>query len=227
MDTEKKDGESTEVHRSIRGLSRREMLATGVGAAAGLVGMVMLPQTAAATDGDAIRVGGVYTGSSSTQITCMVPSATLGSIPSTVAGFGYTGADPESHVGVEGRVCGGMRSGIGVYGVTESAESTGVHAADAFIDWYGTHAAGTALRVDGIARFSRSGKGSIVKGKATASVTVSRGVATDALVLVTLQNSPGSGVYLQYAQRTSSTTFRVVLNKNATTKTYFSWMVIN
>ena len=61
----------------------------------------------------------------------------------------------------------------------------------------------------------------------SATVSVPGGVSTSALVLVTLQNAPGSGVHLLYAQRSGPATFKVVLDKNAVNKTYFSWMVLN
>ena len=87
---------------------------------------------------------------------------------------------------------------------------------------------GTALRVEGRATFSRSGRASVSKRHSTRTVTVaSGGIASDALILVTLQASAGGGVYVRYARRTSATTFQVVLNKAATTSTAtFAWIIL-
>jgi hypothetical protein len=104
--------------------------------------------------------------------------------------------------------------------------------------WAANHAAGgvgllaastggTALQVQGVATFSRSGSGSIAKGHSTTTVAGLTNIGTNALILVTLQGSPGSGVYLKYAKRLASTKFQVVLNKAATAKVYFAWMILN
>ena len=86
---------------------------------------------------------------------------------------------------------------------------------------------GVALQVDGPAAFSRSGKGAILKGHATATVNVPSGVSTHALILVTLQGSAGTGRYVRYARRVSATSFRVYLSKSAAAKVYFAWFILN
>ena len=86
-------------------------------------------------------------------------------------------------------------------------------------------AGATALDVEGVAAFSRAGKGKIAKGKSFVNVTVPGGLVASALVLVTLQNA-GTGVLLWYARRISATAFTVRLNKAAATDTVFSWFVI-
>ncbi len=81
---------------------------------------------------------------------------------------------------------------------------------------------------EGKAIFKRSGRKRVSKGKSSATVTVPGGLSTSANILCTLQASAGSGVYVRYAKRTSSTTFKIYLNKRATTKTAnVAWMVIS
>ncbi len=75
--------------------------------------------------------------------------------------------------------------------------------------------------------FKRSGRKRVSKGKSSVTVTVPGGISTSANVLCTLQASAGTGVYIRYAKRTSATTFKIYLNKKATTSTaHVGWMVM-
>jgi hypothetical protein len=144
---------------------------------------------------------------------------TIGTVYSQAILAGRTGAG--LHRALEGEVY--ASAGAAAAGVRGSAVAAGQFAVLADCAAPG----GTALRVNGVASFSRSGRGSISHGHAGTTVTVPSGVATGALILVTLQGSAGSGVYLRYAKRTTATTFQVVLNKTATSKVSFAWMILN
>lgn len=85
---------------------------------------------------------------------------------------------------------------------------------------------GAALRVEGTMSMTRSGKAKISKRKQSVTVTVPGGVSTGALIMSTLQGSGGSGVYIKYAKRASSTQIKIVLSKAATSTVYVGWMVL-
>jgi len=87
-------------------------------------------------------------------------------------------------------------------------------------------ATGTALRVEGKVSMNRSGRAKIAKGKSVASVTVPGGLTAASNIICTSQNDGGSGVYIRYAKRISSTQFQIKLNKTATSNLYVAWMVL-
>lgn len=137
-------------------------------------------------------------------------------------------------VGVEGVAHGGVsrgvegsctNGGIGVYGHNNTATGvwgssntgTGVQA---------TSNTGVALEVGGIATFSRSGKAKISKGEVKRTVTVPYTLADNVMILCTLQDTGGAGVVLRYAQRTSSTQFKIVLNKACTENVYAAYLIL-
>jgi hypothetical protein len=82
----------------------------------------------------------------------------------------------------------------------------------------------TALRVQGKAVFSRSGRTYVSAGKSSRIVTLA-GVTTSSLVLVTLQTRR-TGVYVAAAVPAAGK-FTVYLNKAVTGTTYFAYMVLN
>lgn len=82
----------------------------------------------------------------------------------------------------------------------------------------------TALRVQGKAVFSRSGRTSVGAGASSRVVTMA-GVTTASLVLVTLQTRR-TGVYVAAAVPAAGK-FTVYLNKAVTATTYFAYMVLN
>ena len=123
---------------------------------------------------------------------------------------------------------------IAVYGGASdqaAAESTGVYALASLDGQYGLQAensgGGTALKVIGKAQFERSGRSSVAKGSSTKTLSGLSGIAATSMILVTLQGDAGSGVVLRYASRVSSTSFKVVLNKAATKKVTFAWLIVD
>jgi hypothetical protein len=231
MSATKKDDGGT-----ARGLTRREMLTGGAAAAAGAIVASIAPQTAMATTGETIVVDGTYQGVFGTTVKAQGKSYEDPAVCGTLAfsdiyeSYGVLGIanDPVSlqAAGVCGRT--GVPQSAAVWA---QAQAQGATALVADADAGGTAvratapADGTALDVNGVATFSRSGKGKIPKGKSYIHVTVAGGLATSALVLVTLQNT-ASGTYLSYATRISSTSFTAVLNKAATSDIYFAWFIV-
>jgi hypothetical protein len=82
----------------------------------------------------------------------------------------------------------------------------------------------TALRVQGKAVFSRSGRTYVGANRSYRVVTMA-GVTTSSLVLVTLQTRR-TGVYVAAAVPAAGK-FTVYLNKAVTASTYFAYMVLN
>ena len=208
-------------------ISRRDAIVGALALAAGAL-IASKPETARAADGDPMLVGRTIGCSGMTWVK-RTPSGSPegdtycdGLITSAI-GPGYYG-----FFGQAGTLA-GPGSG-GVFGAAGAAGQYGMWAANNAPGGVGLRAASTdgiALQVLGAATFSRSGRGSIAKGSSTATVAGLTNVGTNALILVTLQGSAGTGVYLRYAKRLASTKFQVVLNKAATAKVYFAWMVLN
>jgi hypothetical protein len=137
---------------------------------------------------------------------------------------GVAGLNNNGGTGVSGFAEGS--SAVGVVG--NSITGTGVSASSVF----GTAVAavsptGTALNVSGKTHMSRSGVGTIAIGKSSVLLTVPTGLTASSKFLVTMQQDPGSGVFVRYVSRYSSTRFKVVFNKNATRKAKFAWMVLD
>lgn len=137
-------------------------------------------------------------------------------------------------VGVEGRAQGGLSrgiegtcndGGIGVYGHSNTAVGVmGTSSSGTGVD--ASSSSGVALSVTGVATFTRSGKAKISKGEVLKTVTVSYELAENVMILCTLQDSAGSGVVLRYAQRISSTQFKIVLNKACTSSVYVAYLIL-
>jgi hypothetical protein len=208
-------------------ISRRDAIVGALALAAGTL-IATRPDVARAADGEPILAGRTMDCASTTWISCK-PGGTPSSdvyceaLMTSSAGPGFSG--------FYGRAAAIAGPGAGgVFGEGLAAGQCGVWAINGAVDGIGLKAQapnGTALRVEGPATFSRSGLGTITRKHSTATVTVPTGLAEEALILVTLQGSAGTGVYLRYAKRVTSTKFQVVLSKAATAKVYFAWMILN
>lgn len=118
---------------------------------------------------------------------------------SGIAGTAGVVGDSNTNAGVIGvsshapGVIGHSSGSDGVQGTSSHAGSSGVYGLNNAAGGWGVYAAsssGTALQVDGVASFSRSGAVSIPSGSKTATITVK--VSTASLVFANLQNSlPG------------------------------------
>jgi len=200
-------------------ISRREAIIGALALAAGSL-IAAKPERALAANGQTLTAGGmVYT--SAETILHLTPTASDTSGIRSSAIFNRFGISGDGVVqGVYGAVQPGAGTGsVGVVGMAWASGLIGMQAQH-------YQPGGTALKVEGKVELSRSGRTTLSKGHSTRTVTVASGVGTTALILVTLQSSPGSGVYLKYARRTSATTFKVYLNKAATATTTFAWMIV-
>ena len=194
-------------------VSRREAIIGALALAAGSL-IATRPEPALANDGQAMYIGAGMVSTAITSITRRV----------TPAGDDLSYAFLNHNLGDQQ---------LGVYGgvtATGGAESTGVYGLASLKGQYGVQAenadGGTALRVLGKAEFQMSGLSKVTKKHSTKTVPVPLGLSSTAMILVTLQGSGGSGVYLKYAKRVDATSFKVVLNKKATSTVTFAWMVL-
>jgi hypothetical protein len=85
-------------------------------------------------------------------------------------------------------------------------------------------ATGTALYVDGKARFRRSGKTAVAAGKSAVVVTLA-GVTTASWIIATPQTNR-AGVFVQSVVAGTGK-FTIFLNKAVSGATYVGWLVVN
>ena len=117
----------------------------------------------------------------------------------------------------------------GVHGYSDiDATSTGVHGqATSGTGIRATSATGTALRVEGKASFSRSGRARVPAGKAWVDVTVPGGIASTALCFANLTvYRAGVSVAAVRPAYPSAGKLRIYLSKALRTATYVSWIVM-
>jgi len=128
-----------------------------------------------------------------------------------------------AHSGVWGTNSGG---GYGVSGSTGGASTAGVWGVNSGtgIGVRATSSAGTALRVEGKASFSRSGKTKILAGHSSKAVSLS-GVTSGSLIFAVL-TSNRSGRYVR-AVVPGSGSFTIYLNTSVTSDSYLAWFVLN
>jgi hypothetical protein len=200
-------------------MSRRDAIIGALALAAGAL-VASKPDTAQAANYEQLAVGSNLFGTLWTAINRTSNGAISGTFHSS-ATLNYITPISNADVALNGTVWeGAVASSAGVLGRGTITGQYGVVA---------THdtAAGTALKVSGRASFSRSGKSTVTKGHSTRTVTIASGVGTGSMILVTLQGSGGTGVYLKYAKRMSATTFKVALSKAATATVTFAWMIVD
>ena len=198
-------------------LSRRDAIVGALALAAGAL-IAQKPEPALAANGSTVMVGLPHTGNLPTVLWHTV-SGNIGPVLSQAL---FAGQYNEVEYGVEGEVTtNSSGQGTGVRGLAGTVLQTGVLAQN-------TAVGGTALRVVGAASFSRSGINTIAKGTTFRTVSGLSGIGPAAKVLATLQGSAGTGVYILYAERRSTTQIRVHLNKAATTTTArFAWIILD
>ena len=199
-------------------LSRRDAIVGALALAAGAL-IASKPEVAAANSGDAI-VAGTINLSAGTTYLWRTSNGFLNPVYSEVELGGATD-NVGAHRAVSGHV--NALAGTAATGVRGSADAAGQFG----VIGENTAPGGTALRVNGRASFSRSGRHSIPKGQSAHTVTGVADIATNSMILVTLQGSGGTGVYLKYAARVSATSFKVVLSKACTSAVTFAWMILD
>lgn len=120
-------------------------------------------------------------------------------------------------------------NGSGVAGVSTGAQGVGVAGrCDTGIGVQAFTMSGTALDVRGRAKFSRSGKATVLPGRTSVSVNViGAPLDSETLILATAQ-SPGS-LFVQSAVRTGANSFTINLNSAVPPrgKVSVAWFVVN
>lgn len=179
----------------------------------------MRPEKAVAANGNTVTVGGLHTGTLPTVL-WHTASGNLGPVSAQALLAGVNSGDSVEY-GVDGEVSAvSLGTGVGVRGLAGTPLQTGVVAQN-------TATGGTALKVTGLACFSRSGRSSISKGSSSRTVSGLSNISTTSMILVTLQGDPGSGIYLRYAVRLGSTSFRVNLTAHAKKTVAFAWLILD
>jgi hypothetical protein len=220
--------------------SRRALLGAAIGAAAATVvsaierparvragsdGDVVLAEVNHATAETAILKSGSDVGAA---LWCANDGAGAGVTGDSVSGVGVSGYSIHN-TGVFGSSDEGSAvysygpKGVGVTGATVTGTGI-VGSADTGVGGHFKAAVGTALRVDGKARFSRSKRVTIRAGRSSRKVTLA-GVTTASLVFAVL-HSNRSGYYVR-AVVPASGYFTIYLNKALTSATYVAYFVVN
>ena len=199
-------------------MSRREAIVGALALAAGTL-LASKPETALAANADPVHAGGIVYASGE-SIVCLTSNGIDSGTAHSFAILNRLGNSGGAMQSVAGSIMTTAPAGsVGVLGQAWGPSQIGVRAAN-------NVPGATALKVEGKVELSRSGKATVSKGHSTRTLTVASGIDAAALILVTLQSSPGSGVYLKYAKRMTNTTFKVYLNKAATATVTFAWMVV-
>lgn len=236
------------------GVSRRALLGRALGAAAaGAAGAALLgARPVAATDGDPLLAGAATACESPTQITYDGGSA-LGAMLFLANDSAYAPEEANFPAACGGWAGAGATAGAGglangMYGYTDNAAGYGVVGANGNSQGsggagvlgitYGAGAAGvvarddggdsTALKVQGKATFTRSGRANVAAGKSYVDVVPADGLGTSANILATLQTHR-SGVWVAACRKNYPSTgkVRIYLNKvaSATNTTAVAWFV--
>jgi hypothetical protein len=220
---------------STRSWSRRALLTGAAGSAAALAAGALAPATAlAGSDGDVV-LGAENASTSPTRITNSTSGSTAFSA-SVVEGFGVVG---DGDIGVVGSGRLGVLGdsvtvhGAGVYGYGEAA-GCGVFGAvggappypagNVGVQAVATEATGIALRVDGKAKFSRSGRLAVSSGKSSVVKTLA-GVTTSSIIIAVLQQVE-TGTWIRAAVPGTGK-FTVYFNKALPSSSVVGWFVLN
>jgi hypothetical protein len=148
-----------------------------------------------------------------------------------ISGYGETGVAGSGVVGViggsatihgAGVVGYGEAQGCGVYGAVGGAPP--LPAANVGVQAVATESVGTALRVDGKVRFSRSGRLAVSSGRTSVTRTLA-GVTTSSIIIAVLQQAE-SGTWIRAAVPGSGK-FTVYFNRALPSSSVVGWFVIN
>jgi hypothetical protein len=235
-----------------RATTRRALLFGGLGAAAAmLVNAIAGARPVFAANGDAITVGGAFTGTAGTSLVATGDelgaftgqatgsgsvgvtgsSTSTGGVPAGVFGnaMGTTGTS----YGVLGRTRADHGIGVGARAVSASGPTFGVNAVATSPNGIGvyTEAAGgqgVALRAVGRVRFSTSGIATIAKGTRRILVNPRVPVSSATKVLCTLLSNPGGTTSVQRVQvDAAADRFTIYLTANATAATKVAWFAMD
>jgi hypothetical protein len=171
------------------------------------------------------------------EITSVSPGALSAAVRGTNDGTGANGIGVHgSHAGDGWGVYGTSRGGIGVFGNVpagtgvEGSGSTGVFGVAGTQQGVGVLAqnngGGPALKVEGVAAFSRSGVATVPAGKSQ--VSQSLPLTSASFVLATIQGNV-TGLYVRGVTIATgaSGSFTIHLSKAVTSNTHVAWLVVN
>jgi len=213
---------------SSKATTRRRLLAGTVAGAAVVAADAVLPASAAAADGDNLKIGQENTAANTTWLSSddgglhVVADTNDGAIvgeSTSSDGYGIRGTSP--YIGVT--AVGGE---IGVYTVSDygaavhalTYDGTALHAQTAVPQ-------GTALLVEGVATFTRSGTVIVPAGARTARVAVAP-ISPDTLVLATPQRRL-AGTHIEAAVPDDANDgFTVHLNRRAPQDMPVAWFLL-
>jgi hypothetical protein len=226
--------------------SRRALLGAGLGAVAAFVANGLARPSAALADGESMQVGGIYTNAhTATALRNSANSNDVFRATSTGGGTAIRGetafgdAAIEGHQSGSGTVVSGRLAGAGVAVFGQSNKSRaiqalGTDAADGIFTQseHGTALLteglapdATALRVDGRARFSRSGIATVGSGKSKVAVTIDP-INSSTFALATLQQFR-AGVYVAATELSvTNKALTVRLNTNVESATKVAYLVL-
>jgi hypothetical protein len=147
-------------------------------------------------------------------------------------------------VGVRGQALATSGTATGVVGIAEGASlysqnppvicgvhgfaNAGIGVRGDSISGFGIVAAsekGTAIKVDGKASFRTSGKGMIHSGESSVTVADTH-VTSESHVTVTLTSDPGHRVVVTWVSRTQGVGFVVHLNGKVSSRTSFTYLIV-
>jgi len=208
--------------------TRRRLLAGTVAGAAVVAVDAVLPASASAADGDNLRIGQENTAANTTRLSsddgglhvvADTDDAAVVGESTSADGYGVRGTAP--YIGVLA-----VGDEIGVY--TVSDYGVGMHA----LTYDGTAIRaqtavpqGTALRVEGVASFTRSGTVTVPAGARTAKVSVSP-ISAETLVLATPQRRL-AGTHVEAAvPDEANDSFTVHLNRRAPQDLRVAWFLL-
>ncbi len=225
--------------------SRRAVLVAAAGAAAvTVVSAIERPtMVRAGVDGDVV-LGAMNTSTETTQIENAEDLVDVFAARSSGGGSAIVGESPQG-TGVLGTgahgVEGSSDTGIGVLGVSDTGtgvlghitlEGAGVRGHSFSAGGVGVFAsaeAGTALEVDGKARFSRSGRATVAAGKSSVDVDLRTkgGLGGTPLCFANLTSyRSGTFVIAVRPNYPSTGKIRIYLNRTVTANTFVAWLVL-
>jgi hypothetical protein len=227
--------------------SRREMLATALGAAgAATAAAIAAPAVALAANGDALKIGEENTGTSYTKLTNTTVGVEEAGLVGHAAGVGLLGESVDGQgvigrsthgAGVQGisETDAGLNGFGGPYGLWADGTSVGAHCrswegigvsgeATSGVGVYATATTGAALQVVGKAKFDRANRVLMKKNTSSYKKTLA-GVTASSQVFAVLR-SYRAGTYVA-AVVCGAGFFTIRLNKALSADTWVSYFVVN
>jgi hypothetical protein len=205
-------------------IGRRAVLGAALGgAAAAAAAVIAAPSSVLGLSGDPMTVGQGHSSTTVTSIECDGANAMSASSNAGDGFWGYSSADEKS--GVYGNT--GSTTGYGVFGRNLANAGIAALGAPEAALWAAQIGAPLALRVEGKASFSRSGRVAVAAGKSYRDVSVPGQLSGTPLCFANLA-SYRAGVHVAAVRPNypSSGKMRIYLNKAVTSPIDVAWVVL-